>query len=288
MIIGIDHIALSCRDVFRGSQQLERLGFKTQFIERDLLNHPSKKSFLGNYSPVHDIAYCRREEGIAIELVDHKNDFSTEAERTAYHILFDSPPADSRPSAESSLTWESIWKKLEPAWEIKPARWISFSTVFWYHSGSLSQVPSGIRSIALTVKNFAQSQGFWQSGLGFRQKSSAGAWGAEMPGIVLNFPSPVKRWALDFILLTDEKAKHREALLDDPGFPCLALITTDIETDLQRLEKTGAREVSSPFSLPMNGKILRVAMLRGPSDEIVELIEFKASKAKEPSDEPKN
>ena len=91
------------------------------------------------------------------------------------------------------------------------------------------------------------------------------------------FSSPVKRWALDFILI-ENKEGQEPVTLDAPGFRCLALITTDLLGDLKKLTDVGGTDVTEPFVIPMNHKMLQVALLRGPGNEIIELIEFNTSK----------
>ncbi|MEI7752744.1 MAG: hypothetical protein WCJ71_11740, partial [Candidatus Omnitrophota bacterium] len=159
---------------------------------------------------------------------------------------------------------------------VRLARWVSFSTSFWYNFAHSAPVPCRILSVALPVAQLSKSSVFWQAGLGFRQTATGYLQTGEQWESYI-FPSPVKRWMLDFVLIEAPKSKER-TMLDAPGFRCLALITTDLVADLKKLAGVGGVEISEPFGLLMNQKMLRIALLRGPSDEIVELIEFKTSK----------
>jgi hypothetical protein len=67
--------------------------------------------------------------------------------------------------------------------------------------------------------------------------------------------------------------------LDDPGCPCLALLTTNVEQDLERACASGGHSASPVFNLVVGNRALRIALLRGPVDEIVELIEVQRSRA---------
>ena len=276
MIIGIDHLALSCSNVAAASQELARSGFSTQFIEKDLPNHSAKKAFLMHYALKHDIAYCRREDGIALELTNHRGGFDGAAATTAYHAYFEAAPPDLVPIDGLKPNLAAVWNYLKNGRSVRPAQWSPFTTSFWYNSAHSSLHPLGVSSVALPVAQLSKSSVFWQSGLGFRQKSTRYLeTGERWENLV--FLSPFKRWALDFVLI-ETNAGQTRAMLDAPGFRCLALITTDLRADLKKMMKAGGTEATEPFNLLLNGKMLQVALLRGPSDEIVELIELKTSK----------
>ena len=49
MILGVDHIALSCEDVVVASRQLETAGYHVKFIHQDAPNRPAKRRFLPNF-----------------------------------------------------------------------------------------------------------------------------------------------------------------------------------------------------------------------------------------------
>jgi hypothetical protein len=73
MILGVEHIALSCATIDEATGVLEERGFKRSFVERRLPNAPAKKPLLREWLPVHDIASFRGPLGIAVEAVAHGN-----------------------------------------------------------------------------------------------------------------------------------------------------------------------------------------------------------------------
>ena len=58
MILGVEHIALSCENVDNSSEVLRKSGYDVTFVEKDVPNNKAKESFLKLYTPVHSIGYC--------------------------------------------------------------------------------------------------------------------------------------------------------------------------------------------------------------------------------------
>lgn len=280
MIAGIDHIALSCLDVKQASDCLTRAGFSTQFSEIGQPNHPEKKPFLSAYASHHDIAYCRREDGIAIELTDHHTPFAFRAAgHTGYHVWFSAPPVVSEPLEHGTGMVSSIraWTRSTNQPPLCYTGWPAFSTAFWRDPGYGSRDPVNVQMIFLGASLFEKSVAFWQNGLGFSERSS-GETGAEGKWNHMAFASPVKRWSIDLCLL-ESPEESQPSTLDAPGFRCLAFITTDLKSDLLRLQGHGGTSAVS-FDFFLNEKPLRIGLLRGPSGEIIELIEFQSKEGK--------
>lgn len=62
--------------------------------------------------------------------------------------------------------------------------------------------------------------------------------------------------------------------MDDPGINCLSFVTTDMEEDFRNLERQGGTEISGSFQLQLGGKRMNVGLVRSPTKEIVELLQF--------------
>ena len=58
MILGVDHIALSCEDIVQATEFLKQYGFSIQFIDKSVPNPPAKEKLLRSYHPIHSLAYC--------------------------------------------------------------------------------------------------------------------------------------------------------------------------------------------------------------------------------------
>jgi catechol 2,3-dioxygenase-like lactoylglutathione lyase family enzyme len=213
MILGVDHVALSSDNVDRSLSDLTAKGFTLAFVEKNLPNAPEKKPFLRAYHPAHDLAYCRGERGVAVEITRHGGALGGAG--GFYGLVFSGP----------ALT--------------------------------------GLR---VGCSDAAASRTFWTDGLGF-QKSGP-----------LRFSSPVPAWSLD-LFLEDARAARDKPFLDDAGSSCVALLCNNIAADLARAGRCGGQTPSPVFSSRVNGRELRIALLRGPSDEIIELIDLGAPHA---------
>lgn len=237
MILGVDHIALSCVDLQGSVAAIQRAGYQVKFIEADLMNHSSKKPFLSVYQPVHSVAYCLAESGIAVELTAHGG----------------------IPSKSAAGYQPRISKEL---WRIAGAE--PFFDTDYEGFDSL------IRSVEVPVMNVEQSFLFWTKGLGAREDLRS--LDPPVRARRLRWQSPISRWSLELIL-RETKIPTAQRCLDDAGFPCLAFLTNDAAADRSRLMELGVSQASEPSRHRVNGKSLMISFLRGPSGELVELIE---------------
>ena len=62
-------------------------------------------------------------------------------------------------------------------------------------------------------------------------------------------------------------------MLDDTGFNCLSILSTDLEKDSARLHQMGVIDSSGIFELSIGGKKLKIEIIRAPDNELIELIE---------------
>ncbi len=213
MILGVDHVALSCDDLRRAAQNLEREGFRLKFVEERLPNAEAKKPFLREYRPDHGLAYCQGRAGVAVELTRHGRPLTNGP--GFYRVRFDGP---------------------------------------------------SVRDLGVPCRDLPASISFWTEGLGFRKES-------EGPGEArLRMPAPLPAWQLD-VRLEAAAAPPATPFLDDDGAACLALLSNRLEEDMSRALQCGGRS-GARFAARVNGQDLRIGLLRGPSDELVELIEI--------------
>lgn len=121
-----------------------------------------------------------------------------------------------------------------------------------YHGGEILNV---------LCHDIERSGIFWR-GLGFKQTQH-----------VLRFSARFPHWELSVALMKDRKSES-PPYLDSRGFSCVALISTSLEKDVGMSLDYGGHSPSAPFKLHVNDHDLRIALLRGPSDEIVEFIQI--------------
>ncbi|MGC9384575.1 MAG: hypothetical protein ACP5D6_08260 [Kosmotogaceae bacterium] len=72
MILGMSHIALSVADIDQKKKQLEKRGFNNIFVEKNIINHPTKKHLLKTYQSTHEIAlFYHPELNQSVEIINH-------------------------------------------------------------------------------------------------------------------------------------------------------------------------------------------------------------------------
>jgi len=259
MIVGVDHIALSCDGLDDGIRAMASIGFETTFVERDAPNRDAKRSFLRTHHPTHSLAMCRSSAGLAIELTAH----GTPEGQAPFQLLFEGVPALPCAAAHADAG------ALEAALGVRSPAEVHFGA--FRATALVDQAapgPAVIRAILLAVRDLERSRRFWCDGIGGRvtkDGNDGGRWA------LVEIPSPLPRCRLT-VLLT-ERAHDASPNLDACGFPCLALLATNMAGDRQRLLDAGGHDPSADFSLPVNGKPLVISLLRGPDMEIIELIQ---------------
>jgi len=275
MILGVDHVALSCGDLAAAVGRLEGAGFRTRFIERDVPNRPAKRPFLRDYRPRHDLAYCESPAGVAVELTRHGP--SPGDGQGPYRVLFSGAvPGEPPPSGEARFEAE--------AWQaglgVRPeARcWPEVPATFW--TDAARSAPAAIRAVLLPVADLTAALRFWQEGMGCRV-SASGTMSAGRGWARLHLAAPVASWSLEILLGQDDRPPAA-CRLDAAGFPCLAFLSTGVERDAERLQESGGVLWTGAFDLQVGGKGLKIGLLCGPAGEMVELIEVRRDVAARP------
>ena len=255
MILGVDHLALSCAALEPAIQQLTAFGFRLDFAQPDLPNHPGKKPLLKDFQPTHGIAYMRAPAGVAIELVNHSAPLT--AGRSPYRVLATGPKA----VADHGVTPED-WDGLSAY----PTEWAALA-VRWWLTPSEEQ-GTRVKAVSLPVPDLAAATRFWVDGLGASRRAATGK------GAWVGYRRPVASWSLE-VFLQEGPSAGEKPMLDDAGFPCVALLTNRMDDDLEKATKAGGEVICPPYVVTVNGRPLTVAMLRGPAAEIVEFIQVK-------------
>jgi catechol 2,3-dioxygenase-like lactoylglutathione lyase family enzyme len=264
MIVGVDHLALSCKDVDVAGPILQRSGYRAAFVERALPNASVKEPLVHAFHPAHAIAYYDLPEGTPLELTNYGGPVVSRPSR--YHALVDAPPAGATPVDDES--WTSIWKAVgcdDPS----AFAWPGLNATVW--SGADAAGAPSVRMVLCPVDDVERAASFWETALNARIEARGTADDGSR-WVRVKFAAPVKRWRLDVVLAEGDVPK--ESKLDDAGFPCLALLCTSLARDTQRLARAGATTTGT-FDVGVNGRDLAVAFFRGPDGELLELIEVR-------------
>lgn len=85
--------------------------------------------------------------------------------------------------------------------------------------------------------------------------------------------SPVSKWKCSLQMIADPELPANSTL-DSSGYPCLALLSTSLQKDSEKLRILGAFEMTPPIRLIVYNKEVTIIMFRFPGGAIGELIEI--------------
>lgn len=266
MILGIDHLACSTANLEMGLSVLQQWGYKSRFVQECVPNKTEKKSFLRHFLPLHKIAYLENEAGPPIELTYHSDQLH--ASGSAYHPLFRRMDLEGNYSSERSAAVD-IWTEIVSEQRLVIRHCPEFSS-------NIASIPvdsgQGIQAILYHVKNLKAAALLWCDGMTFRIVREGK--GDLKNYMIVRLESPLPKRSVDVVLWENEDSGKR-SYLDDAGFPCLAILTNDINSDLERMTLSGVHESSGPFELEVGGKSMQIAICRGSNEELIELIQIR-------------
>lgn len=247
MIVQIDHIALESDDFKKSSQTLTRLGYKNKFYEENKRNLGIKRRLVKKFSSTHDLALFSKENCINIELLHH---FSDNKARGYITPLFENLPdkyIEQRRAGEhfdcATLKGLNVPIKIKADDNIAGFRFNKF---------------------IVETNEVGDSVNFWEN-FGFRKKS------LYKKSVVLEFFSPYDQNIYQIFL--QPGISKKKFFLDDLGFNCIAFVSSSTEKELLFLKNKGII-VTETERIIINGKMLKVFFAKGPSGELVEVIDI--------------
>jgi catechol 2,3-dioxygenase-like lactoylglutathione lyase family enzyme len=273
MILGVDHVAFETLDFEGTIRRFERLGFAAAFIERKLPNPEEKRSFLAGEAAAHSIALMRKPGSVAVEVTHHcgreASSGSTTSARTSWA------------HAAASRKAGDVARPIMLAHAPRRRRGERSRIGATAPSASNRESEFRLRTIAISTSNWQGTRRFWRDGLGWTVASEVEEGsppiGCGSPPVgataLLERKSLIDEWSLSVVVRLD-LSRRRRTSLDEPGWTCAAMVSSDVEGDLLRLADCGASESTPPFEFAAGGRRLRIALVRGPAGEIVELIEL--------------
>ncbi len=269
MIAGVDHIALCSSGLDVDGEVLGRLGFVKRFESRQVPNAPGKASMLVRYAELHDISLHDGASGTAIELTAHG---SCNAGPDFGYVPVVTLSADALLSLDFSAGPDLDAAIIEAAIGIAPRK-ASLSLdgpPLWVIEGEQTAVLGAVSS----TDNFHADFVIYAEALGYRVKEKSSTDGLNWA--LLQSPGLMPQWRSWLLLRERSKGlQTAPSRLDDIGWTCLALLTTDLAKDFARLEAAGCGGDRFTFEVSVDGKNLAVGMLRLPGGKLVELIEIK-------------
>ncbi|MDP7191472.1 MAG: hypothetical protein QF553_06375 [Alphaproteobacteria bacterium] len=270
MILGVDHLALSTDNFEDACHVLESSTYAPVFTVEDGSTSQEISPFMHQFSPDFHMAYCRSPAGgVTLELTRYSP--PRKANNPGYGVLFSAAPEGIRKALPPKN--EGIWTPVLRAAmdvDVHPAFWEPFSASVWVGDGTAAS--THILGILSPTSNIENATRFWREGLHFSLKGQGVTdEGRKWARLVL--PSPVPAWRLDLVLAEDEEI-YEEAMLDQAGFPCLGLLSSNVEEDANRAHNAGGHDFTQLFTMRINQKAMKLIMFRTPEGKLVELIEL--------------
>ncbi len=261
MILGASHITLGCDNLDAAVASLRDYGYLPEFIDRNVINNPSKQPILTAHCEVHGIGLLRSERGFPIELVSYREKMPDGFGR--YIGVFETArpigPADNMDFGQS---FSGMPSDVVSRWAMGAIGDLGAPAFFVRDA----QANAGLRQVVLPVSNVERARQLWCDVLGFGLVSET------LESAELEFVSPVAAWRLRLVLVASPPPKMRSAL-DAKGMACLSLLSSNVAGDVPRLVAGGAQLLTEIFSIPVNGRKLKVAILADPDGAFVELLQ---------------
>ena len=192
MLFGISHIAITTNPERLGNLKslLNALGYKVDFVEKNLINSSYKNEFLSKRNKIHDITYLKCKGRISIEIVAYKN-----VVNLPNNCII------------------SLSGKLDKNDQVI-FNYLSFK-VFYNSLHGIKYVLDQNNKLILPANNPKDEVLFW-SNLGFSSEFG-----------IVNVKSPVQSWTCDIFFM--EKSSSNSLYLDNCGVNVLSIATSGIE-----------------------------------------------------------
>lgn len=237
MILDIDHIALSNSDFSKFIKVFSELDYQLQFYEKKIKNPIIKKKLMKFFSLNHNLCLLNSKSNINIELLYY--------DATNPDVGFITPIFECSKQFSNIQEFNLKLKLMKIPYILKQ-----------------SKNDFGFNKFVVQSNNIEQSKIFWNA-LGFKNINK------QNNQCIFESILSSKTYEI-FIELTKSRKNY---FLDDDGWNSIAFLTNSIRTEKERLEKK--YETSKIESLLINKKELEIFFVKGPSNELVEIISLK-------------
>lgn len=239
-VFGLSHLCVGCTggmDVVELA--LVKCGYERRFVHADLPNPAAKRNLVRKWTDVHDIRLLGAQGLPSVEILHHHSGAIANSSNFQPRIHIRDAGADER------------------------RQLAEFGLILDQGKGALSgNLRVGIACVAVP-----ESAVFWEKAMGFSVQS------CEMDQAELSFRALSPSWSIDLILEKNERLAG-PTFLDDLGCTCLSFLVRDVPHALEMCAGHGALAVGEPFPFKVGGKVLDVALVRGPGGELIELLQF--------------
>jgi hypothetical protein len=252
MILWIDHVAVSSKDLEQSARMMELLGYETVFVEKEIENLKIKKGLLHTYLNLHDLAFFKSLGNMSIEVTAHG---TVNSDVSNLLPIFENVPGHVAEVGEKNIVvnYQTLNSAMLKHFE---APILTCSNAYGHFK---------FDKIVVNVQDVAQSTRFWNV-FGFETKIVTNRLA------FLEFQSPVDRKTYRLIL-RKSKAEQVTHMLDDTGFTCIAFMSASAHKEKAFVDRKGFATTNIE-TLSVNGKQFNIFFTRGKSGELVEIIGY--------------
>lgn len=265
-VIGAAHLITSATDnQTRLASRLATRDFEVLFDESPELP-VAERPFLRLPAERHRLTFLRSKQGVALELISHRE--RPTGIVAPYQVLWSTSGTlfpDEAPLPDDRVSGAVASALGIPVRRVRSAE---ANLTYLLPGTDLGASSTHVYLVGLPCPDVATAGHFWEAGLGF-QRVKEGT--SPAPWRLVAFQGGFPNWRLRVLLVED--APQAPTFIDDEGFSCVTLYVSNLEECLASLAGLGATEVSAPNPLFVNQKQVRLAFLRGPSGEVIELLE---------------
>ena len=267
-VLGAGHICLSCSDIDSQSSIFNQFGYSTLFEDYSWPVALDKFPYMRKNAELHSNVFLKSKSGISIEFIAHHDKLNSE--HGPYQVLFGDSEniLPNTEKKEIGLVGEAI----EGALKCRVKRcFVPQLNTSYYQPATKEKLAHGVEMVALVCNDLKASSSFWEEGLGFKKVVSSQD--NSFRWKLLHFLSPIPAWNLKVLLVEDKKKETMRFYLDDSGWTCLSFLVKSTEVSTKYLQEKGGIDLGRRFELAVGGRLMRFCFVRGPDEELVELVE---------------
>jgi hypothetical protein len=267
MIIAPSHITLLAFSDKDKGPFFNEFGYKLIFYEIGVPNPVQKNKFLHRQYRSHSISYFRPEVGLPIEIIRY--DKHRIGNGSFLKPVFSLSQKEFFGNYRRESRLQDVWSDV---YQFNPLFYCSSQYKTPIYISANNNFRGGVECIIIPTRKITRAMEFWKNGLHFKV-CSEGITPKRRSWALLKFEALRGFQSLSIILAESQRTRTLP-MLDDDGFSCLSFISTDLDHDVQELSKFGIKDACENFQLVINKKKLKICIVRGSNEELVEFIEI--------------
>lgn len=262
--IGVDHVCATVRNTDMLAQNFADAGMEIAFHERNVAVAAFKAPVMRRLSPIHHMLLVRPKMGMLFEVIDHCT--APSDQNGPFQVLFSTPSSSAAATPSSPVSMA-----VSQAFDVDAMPGYVPGSDIGCLAVAYNDAPKGVLGVVLSRGDLEAALSFWVDGVGFKEtrRDPENNWS------LLKFTSPMPSWSHSLLLVRD--GDNAENQLDDNGWTCLSMLTTNMDDSRQRVLDSGGKIVTEIYEVPADGKMLKLCFARGLTGELIELLDMRST-----------